>query len=44
MARKPIPASQGAWYHVVNVRSVDEVDDTLRDWLTEAFLADEPQA
>lgn len=28
-------------YHVVNLRSPDEVDDTVRAWLTEAWLTDE---
>jgi hypothetical protein len=26
-------------FHAVNVRSPDEVDDQLRDWLTAAYLA-----
>jgi hypothetical protein len=38
IARKPVVAREGAWYHVVNLRSVDEVDDQVREWLTEAFL------
>ena len=29
----------GRWYHVANVRSPDDVDDDLRDLLTEAYLA-----
>ncbi len=28
------------YYHVVNVRSADEVDDQLADWLTEAWHSD----
>jgi hypothetical protein len=34
---------QGAgarWWHTVNVREPAEVDDQLRAWLTEAYLAD----
>lgn len=27
------------YYHVANIRSPDEFDDRLRDWLTEAYLA-----
>ena len=30
----------GRHYHVVNTRSVDEVDDELLDWLTEAWQLD----
>jgi hypothetical protein len=26
------------YYHVVNLRSPDDVDDTIRAWLTEAYL------
>lgn len=45
IARKPIPGREGYWFHVVNVRSADEVDETLRDWLTESFLTtDDPGA
>lgn len=35
IARKPIP-SGGRWFHVVNLRDPSEVDDTVKDWLTEA--------
>ena len=28
------------YYHVVNVRSVDEIDDQLLEWLTEAWETD----
>lgn len=31
----------GRFFHVVNVRTVDEIDDVLLDWLTEAWHADE---
>lgn len=27
----------GRWHHVVNLRDADEVDDTVRDWLTAAY-------
>ncbi len=36
ISRKPVEGS-GRWYHVVNVRTPDEVDDTVRDWLTQAY-------
>jgi hypothetical protein len=29
----------GRWWYVVNVREPSEVDRTVRDWLTEAYLA-----
>jgi len=31
----------GRYFHVVNVRDVDEIDDVLLDWLTEAWHDDE---
>lgn len=37
MTRKPIEAG-GRWYHYVNLRSADDVDDQLRQWLTESYL------
>lgn len=40
LARKVIEHS-GRYFHVVNVRRADEVDDELRAWLTEAYHADE---
>lgn len=36
ISRKPIEAN-GRWYHVVNVTGPVDVDDTVRDWLTEAY-------
>lgn len=30
----------GRHYHVVNIAGPDEIDDRIRDWLTEAFLDD----
>ena len=35
--RTPI-AWSGRYYHVVNVTSPDDVDDDLKDWLTEAYF------
>jgi hypothetical protein len=29
----------GRYYHFVNLRSPDDVDDEVRDWLTEAYLS-----
>ncbi len=34
--RKPIEAGR-AVYHVVNVRGPDDVDDTVKGWITEAW-------
>jgi hypothetical protein len=42
LARK-VEGSGTRWWHVVNVRVAEEVDDQLRGWLTEAYLADEPE-
>lgn len=36
ISRKPIPHGR-LWYHVVNLRSADDVDDAVRGWLTEAY-------
>lgn len=43
LARKVIPTGGrgGRFYHVVNIESVDEIDDLILDWLTEAYLATE---
>lgn len=40
LARKVV-GEGSRYYHVVNLRTPDEVDDTIRDWLTEAYLSDE---
>lgn len=40
IARKVIEHS-GRYYHVVNVRAADEVDDQLAGWLREAWHLDE---
>jgi len=41
LSRKVVEHS-GRYYHVVNIRSVDEIDDELLGWLSEAWAADEP--
>jgi hypothetical protein len=38
IARKPITVG-GRTYHVVNLRGPEDVDDDVRAWLTEAYLA-----
>ena len=42
LARK-VTGSGTRWWHVVNVRRPEEVDDQLKGWLTEAYVADEPE-
>lgn len=37
IVRKPIPHGH-RYYHVANLRGPDDLDDDLRDWLTEAYL------
>lgn len=32
-------AGASRWWYVVNVREPSEVDDTVRDWLTQAYFA-----
>ena len=32
----------GGHFHVINVTDPDEIDDEVRDWLTESFLGEEP--
>ena len=39
LSRKVIPHGS-RFHHVVNLVGPDDVDDTIRDWLTEAFLDD----
>jgi hypothetical protein len=36
ISRKPI-RSAARWFHVVNLRSPDDVDDRVRDWLTASY-------
>jgi hypothetical protein len=38
IARKPIVLPRGV-FHVVNLRGPEDVDDVVRDWLTEAYFA-----
>jgi hypothetical protein len=42
ISRKPI-SHGGRYYHVVNVRSPDDLDDDIRGWLTEAYLDTPPE-
>jgi hypothetical protein len=37
ITRKVVPYG-GNYYHTANLRSPDDLDDDLRDWLTEAYL------
>ncbi|MGH9186735.1 MAG: DUF5655 domain-containing protein [Acidimicrobiales bacterium] len=37
MTRKVIPYG-GRYYHVVNVRTPEDLDEDIRSWLTEAYL------
>lgn len=39
LSRKVI-AHGGRYHHVVNVRDATEIDDEMREWLTEAWEAD----
>lgn len=36
MARKPVVSGRTV-YHVVNVRGPDEIDELVREWITEAW-------
>jgi len=38
IARKVEPAGSRYW-HTVNLREADDIDDQVRDWLTEAYLS-----
>jgi hypothetical protein len=38
IARRPESSGASTW-HVVNLRTAEEVDDEVRDWLTEAYLS-----
>ena len=42
ITRKPI-AYSGKYFHVVNLREPDDVDDQIRNWLTEAYLDAPPE-
>ena len=37
MSRKVIPY-HGRYYHVFNIRGPEDIDDAIRNWLTEAYL------
>lgn len=37
IVRKPMPYN-GRYYHVANLRSPEDFDDDLRQWLAEAYL------
>jgi uncharacterized protein DUF5655 len=37
ITRKVVPY-HGRYYHVANLRSPEDFDDQLRDWITEAYL------
>ncbi len=39
ISRKPVEHA-GRWFHVVNVRSAEEVDTVLLEWLVDAFDTD----
>lgn len=41
LSRKVI-AHGGKFYHVVNIRSAEQLDGQLLDWVAEAWAADEP--
>jgi len=41
MKRKPI-SYHGRYYHVLNVRTADQIDEEIRGWLTEAYLDSPP--
>jgi hypothetical protein len=36
--RKPT-SYRGHYFHVANIRGPEDIDDRLRGWLTEAYLA-----
>ena len=42
MKRKP-ELYHGRGYHVLNVRTADEIDDQVKEWLTEAYLNSPPE-
>ena len=37
ISKKVVPY-HGRYYHVANLRSPEEFDDDIRDWITEAYL------
>ncbi len=40
LSRK-VQEHSGRYYHVINVKEADEIDDQLAEWLVEAWRADE---
>ena len=38
MTRKVLTAQAGGYYHVVNLRGPEDLDDEILGWLTEAYL------
>lgn len=38
IARKVVPSGD-RWWHVVNLRSADDVDEVVEGWLSEAYLS-----
>ena len=41
IVRKVMPYS-GRYFHAANIASPDDIDDDIRTWLTEAYLASDP--
>ena len=41
MTRKPL-AHGARYYHVINLRGPDDLDDDIRSWLTEAYFDSPP--
>ena len=41
LSRKVLEHS-GRYYHVINIRTPDAIDEQIREWLTEAFHTDAP--
>lgn len=39
LIKRKVNEYHGRYYHVANLRTADDLDDDLRDWLTEAYLA-----
>jgi hypothetical protein len=37
IVRKPIPHGDGRWWHAARLVGPEDVDDVVRDWLTEAY-------
>lgn len=39
LIKRKVMEYSGRYYHVVNLRTADDLDDDIRSWLTEAYLA-----